>query len=109
MSQTNGRDWTRERWRKQYVREPLQHRAWPVMARGLRELLNALAEAMPHASRDDIEAAFRYGRTIFAEVLLYRCGKMGGSCRPRGFREDDVERALRFVEAGVAGMAPTRN
>jgi len=46
---------------------------------------------------------------FFAEVLLYRCGKMGGSCRPRGFREDDVERALRFVEAGVAGMAPTRN
>ena len=44
MSQTSGRDWTRERWRKQYVREPLQHRAWPVMARGLRELLNALAE-----------------------------------------------------------------
>jgi hypothetical protein len=44
MSQINGRDWTKERWRKQYVREPLQHRAWPVMARGLRELLNALAE-----------------------------------------------------------------
>jgi hypothetical protein len=40
----SGRDWTKERWRKQYIREPLQHRAWPVMARGLRELLNALAE-----------------------------------------------------------------
>jgi hypothetical protein len=39
-----GRDWTKERWRKQYIREPLQHRAWPVLARGLRELLNALAE-----------------------------------------------------------------
>ena len=39
-----GRDWTKERWRKQYIREPLQHRAWPVTARGLRELLNALAE-----------------------------------------------------------------
>jgi hypothetical protein len=38
------RDWTKERWRKQYIREPLQHRAWPVMARALRELLNALAE-----------------------------------------------------------------
>lgn len=38
------RDWSKERWRKQYVREPLQHRTWPVMARGLRELLNALAE-----------------------------------------------------------------
>src|SRR5215216_6150379 len=44
MSPNSGRDWTKERWRKQYVREPLQHRAWPVMARGLRELLNALAE-----------------------------------------------------------------
>ncbi|HKY35325.1 MAG TPA: hypothetical protein VJN18_05255 [Polyangiaceae bacterium] len=40
----SGRDWTKERWRKQYIREPLQHRAWPVMARALRELLNALAE-----------------------------------------------------------------
>jgi hypothetical protein len=40
----SGRDWTKERWRKQYIREPLQHRARPVMARGLRELLNALAE-----------------------------------------------------------------
>ncbi|MFZ5895528.1 MAG: hypothetical protein ACOY0T_31010 [Myxococcota bacterium] len=38
------REWGRERWRKQYVREPLQERAWPVMARGLRELLNKLAE-----------------------------------------------------------------
>jgi hypothetical protein len=38
------RDWSKERWRKQYVREPLQHHTWPVMARGLRELLNALAE-----------------------------------------------------------------
>lgn len=44
MSPNNGRDWGKERWRKQYVREPLQQRAWPVMARGLRELLNALAE-----------------------------------------------------------------
>ena len=62
---------------------------------------------MPQASRDDIEAAFRYGRTIFAEVLLYRCGKMGGSCRPRGYRDDDVERALRFVEAGMRGIEST--
>ena len=38
------RDWSRERWRKQFLREPLQDRVWPVMARGLRELLNKLAE-----------------------------------------------------------------
>lgn len=38
------RDWSRERWRKQFVREPLEERLWPVVARGLRELLNKLAE-----------------------------------------------------------------
>lgn len=38
------RDWSKERWRKQHLREPLQQRLWPVMARGLRELLNQLAE-----------------------------------------------------------------
>jgi hypothetical protein len=38
------RDWSRERWRKQFVREPLEERLWPVMARGLRELLSKLAE-----------------------------------------------------------------
>lgn len=57
MSQTSGRDWTRERWRKQYVREPLRHRARPVMARGLRELLNALAEDDGTLVRDVDEPA----------------------------------------------------
>jgi AcrR family transcriptional regulator len=72
-----------------------------------REFLDALAEAMPHAPHDDVEAAFRYARALLSEVLLYRCGKMGQSCRPRGFRDDDVERTLRFVEAGMAGIAAT--
>ena len=71
-----------------------------------RDFLNALSDAMPHAPREDIESAFRYARTLFSEVLLYRCGKMGGTCRPRGFRDDDVERALRFVEAGISGVSP---
>ena len=70
-----------------------------------RDFLNALSEAMPHAPREDVEAAFRYARTLFSEILLYRCGKMGGSCRPRGFRDDDVERALRFVEGGLSGVS----
>jgi len=72
-----------------------------------RDFLNALSEAIPHAPREDVESAFRYARTLFAEILLYRCGKMGGSCRPRGFRDDDVERALRFVESGMSGISPT--
>ena len=70
-----------------------------------RDFQNALAEAMPHAPRDDVEAAFRYGRTLFCEVLLYRCGKMGASCRPRGYRDDDIERTLRFVGAGISGVS----
>lgn len=70
-----------------------------------RDFLTALVEAVPGAAYDDLEAGFRYARTLFAEVLLYRCGKTGGSCRPRGFRDDDVERALRFVESGLRGAA----
>jgi hypothetical protein len=56
------RDWSKERWRKQYVREPLQHRTWPVMARGLRELLNALAEddgLLVRGADDPVQALLR--------------------------------------------------
>jgi hypothetical protein len=62
MSPNSGRDWGKERWRKQYVREPLQQRAWPVMARGLRELLNALAEddgSLVRDMHDPVEALLR--------------------------------------------------
>ncbi len=89
MSQTNGRDWTKERWRKQYVREPLQHRAWPVMARGLRELLNALAEddgTLVRDADDPAEALLRglnaqeYERELVqaALELLLRDGFLAG-------------------------------
>ncbi|HKY34450.1 MAG TPA: hypothetical protein VJN18_00810 [Polyangiaceae bacterium] len=73
-----GRDWTKERWRKQYIREPLQHRAWPVMARGLRELLNALAEDDGTLVRDVEDPA---------ESLL------------RGLQAQDYE--LELVEASI--------
>lgn len=70
-----------------------------------RDFHDALADGVPDAAREDLEAGFRYARTLFAEILLYRCGKTGGTCRPRGFRDDDVERALRFVEHGMRGVA----
>lgn len=70
-----------------------------------RDFHAALAEAMPAAAREDLEAGFRYGRSLFAEVLLYQCGKTGGACRPRGYRDDDVERAVRFIESGLRGVA----
>ena len=70
-----------------------------------RDFRQALADALPHAQREDIEAGFRYARSLFAEILLYRCGKTGGACRPRGYRDDDIERALRYIEAGLRGVA----
>lgn len=70
-----------------------------------RDFHRALAEAAPGAAREDLEAGFRYARTLFAEILLYQCGKTGGTCRPRGFRDDDVARALRFIEHGMRGIA----
>ena len=38
------KDWSKERWRKLYVREALEQRPWPVMARGLRDYLLRLAD-----------------------------------------------------------------
>lgn len=70
-----------------------------------RDFREALAEALPGAAREDLEAGFRYGRSLFAEILLHRCGKIAGACRPRGYRDDDVERALRFIEQGLRGVA----
>lgn len=33
-----------QRWRREFVREPLQHLTWPTLARGIRDLLNRFAE-----------------------------------------------------------------
>lgn len=38
------KDWSKERWRKLYLREALEQRHWSVMARGLRDYLIRLAE-----------------------------------------------------------------
>jgi AcrR family transcriptional regulator len=70
-----------------------------------REFRRALAVALPGAADEDLEAGFRYARSLFAEILLYRCGKTGGECRPRGYRDDDLARAMRFIESGLRGAA----
>lgn len=70
-----------------------------------RDFQAALSRAFPAASAEDLQAGFRYARSLFAEIMLYRCGKTGGECRPRGFRDDDLERAMRFIEAGLRGVA----
>ena len=53
------KDWSKERWRKLYLREALQQRLWPVMARGLRDYLIRLAEddgALIRDADDPLEA-----------------------------------------------------
>lgn len=70
-----------------------------------RDFQTALAQALPCASRDDVEAGFRYSRSLFGEVLLHRCGKTGGTCRPRGFREEDIDRLIRYLGGGMRGLA----
>jgi AcrR family transcriptional regulator len=70
-----------------------------------RDFHQALGEALPGTHRDDVEAGFRYARNLMGEVLLYRCGKLGGSCRPRGFREDDIDRLLSYLASGMRGLA----
>lgn len=70
-----------------------------------RDFQTALAQALPCASRDDVEAGFRYSRSLFGEVLLHRCGKTGGTCRPRGFREEDIDRLIQYLGGGMRGLA----
>ena len=70
-----------------------------------RDFHQALADALPGTDRDDVEAGFRYARNLMGEVLLYRCGKLGGACRPRGFREDDIDRLLSYLASGMRGLS----
>ena len=69
-----------------------------------RDFLTLLGESLPRSKRDDIEAGFRYARCLFGEVLLHRCGKAGGACRPLGFREHDIGRLIRYLGCGMRGL-----
>jgi AcrR family transcriptional regulator len=70
-----------------------------------RDFQRALAEALPLNEQEDLDAGFRYARSLFGEVLLHRCGKMGGDCVPRGYRESDTDRLIGFVACGLRGLA----
>lgn len=69
-----------------------------------RDFRAALSESLPGTQRDDVEAGFRYARSLFGEVLLYRCGKTGGTCRPCGFREEDIDRMICYLGSGMRGL-----
>ena len=73
-----------------------------------RDFQQALEDVLPGTARDDVEAGFRYARNLMGEVLLYRCGKTGGDCTPRGFREDDVDRLFSYVASGMRGLCGRR-
>lgn len=68
------------------------------------EFVRMLAAALPDMDQADMEAGFRYSRVLFGEALLYRCGKSGGTCAPRGFREDDLARMIRYLAHGMRGV-----
>ncbi|MEO8902616.1 MAG: hypothetical protein ABI488_11470 [Polyangiaceae bacterium] len=53
------KDWSKERWRKLYLREALEQRVWSVMTRGLRDYLIRVAEddgALIRDSADPVAA-----------------------------------------------------
>lgn len=68
------------------------------------EFVQMLDAALPAMERKDLEAGFRYSRALLGEALLYRCGKTGGTCAPRGFREDDIDRMIRYLAHGMRGV-----
>ncbi|MEO8346242.1 MAG: TetR/AcrR family transcriptional regulator [Betaproteobacteria bacterium] len=70
-----------------------------------REFHLALKQSLPSTDDDDVEAGFRYARCLLGEVLLHRCGKTGGTCRPRGFREDDIGRLIGYLGSGLRGLS----
>lgn len=65
----------------------------------------ALNSALPGIAKDDLDSGFRYVRRMLDTVLLHRCGKVGGTCVPRGFRADDVERMIAFLAAGLRRLS----
>jgi hypothetical protein len=69
------KDWSKERWRKLYVREAVEQRAWSVMARGLRDYLIRVAEddgALVRDAEDPIEALMRALGAHAGEAELVR-------------------------------------
>jgi AcrR family transcriptional regulator len=73
-----------------------------------RSFRDALGAALPGVPPDAIERGFRYSRDLLDAVLLHRCNKTGGHCRPAptGLREDDVDGLIAFLAAGLEALPP---
>ncbi len=112
------KDWSKERWRKLYLRETLDQRLWPVMARGLRDYLIRLADddgALIRDADDPVGAlltvlgahgdeAEHVGRAI---ELLQRDGFLGGGARSLWVRNLPVAQMWE-ARAPAAVSAPER-
>jgi len=86
------KDWSRERWRKLYIREALEQRRWSVVTRGLRDYLIRFADddgALIRDSDDPIEDLLVALGPVASEVELIRAairvlekdGFLGGGAR----------------------------
>jgi len=86
------KDWSKERWRKLYLREALEQSLWSVMARGLRDYLIRLAEddgALIRDAEDPVEALLvalgahvEESESVRAAImLLRRDGFLAGDAR----------------------------
>lgn len=65
----------------------------------------AFRTALPATPEDDLDAGYRYARTLFGVILLHRCGRAGVAIRPRGYRDDDVERLITYLASGLKGLS----
>jgi hypothetical protein len=112
------KDWSKERWRKLYLREALEQRLWSVMARGLRDYLIRLADddgALIRDADDPVEALLTVlgAHDEEAELvrgaieLLRRDGFLGGGARSLTVRNLPVAQSWE-ARAPSAVSAPER-
>ena len=105
------KDWSKERWRKLYLREALEQRLWSVMARGLRDYLIRLADddgALIRDADDPVEALLTVlgAHDDEAELvrgaieLLRRDGFLGGGARSLFVRNLPVAQSWEAASAG---------
>jgi len=113
------KDWSKERWRKLYLRESIEQRLWSVMARGLRDYLIRLAEDDGALIRDSAEPVEDLLRALGAHAgeadwvraaieLLRRDGFLGGNERSLFVRNLPAAQAWEPRAAPTAGEPPTK-
>jgi len=107
MNRRVARDWSREPWIKQHIREPLRELLWPLMQRALRDYLRKRAEADGALIVDQEEPVHALVRALGAhepELALVR-EAIGGLIRD-GILETDG-RAIWMPERAESQVRPS--